>query len=160
MPSIGQSSYFEELNKSLWVAHFLPDRLYHMKLIHTIRGRATKPVFPKQRRNEYPQALLSSVQYPLRAVRSYLQSSGHLRSSVSTLFMGTEHLTQCLVDDGAGNCFSCYQLSCSGGRLTVLMRCNRTPPPSAVNSAPKLIPKYYTRPLNSVPSSLLYPLSL
>ncbi len=49
-------------NKGSWVAHSWYNWLYHIKWNHTIRGRATKPVLPRQCRNEYPAALLSLLQ--------------------------------------------------------------------------------------------------
>ncbi len=49
-------------NKGSWVAHTWHNWLYHTKWNHTIRGRATKPVFPRHCRNENPAALLSLLQ--------------------------------------------------------------------------------------------------
>lgn len=49
-------------NKGSWVAHSSHNWLNYIIWNHTIRGRATKPVLPRQCRNEYPAACLSLLQ--------------------------------------------------------------------------------------------------
>lgn len=62
MPSITKSILLwsgSTQGKRSWVAaHSWYRQLGHMKWNHTIKGRATKPVLPRQHRNEYLAALL------------------------------------------------------------------------------------------------------
>lgn len=152
-------------NNGSWVAAHSWQRLGHIKWNQTIKGRATKPVLPRQRRNEYSAAVLWLQQ--IKKKKLCLPGANHVHplrynldeDDKQNLFhriagkilqnlICTVHakfppiLSTWMADDeGAGHCFG-YQFGYSRktGQATMFMSCNWTPPspPQVHNSCDTL----------------------